>query len=57
MSSFSEFIHMGGYGAFVWSAYGIWAAVMIWIALSARMRHREVKRRLVSRFKAEDLAR
>ena len=25
----SEFISMGGYGKFVWSAYGIWLIVMI----------------------------
>jgi len=27
--SLSEFFHMGGYGAYVWSAYSIWLAVMI----------------------------
>ena len=25
----TEFLHMGGYGGYVWSAYGITAAVLI----------------------------
>lgn len=28
-SSFAEFIQMGRYGAYVWSAYGIFAIVII----------------------------
>lgn len=27
--SMSEFFYMGGYGAYVWSSYAIWLAVMI----------------------------
>lgn len=27
--SFSEFIHMGGYGTYVWSSYGAAALVLI----------------------------
>ncbi len=30
---------MGGYGAFVWSAWGLTAAVLVWIALGARRHH------------------
>ena len=39
MSSFSEFLEMGAYAAFVWPAFGITAVIMIalavqsWIAL------------------------
>lgn len=29
--SVGEFIAMGGHGAFVWSAYGITLAVMLWL--------------------------
>ena len=54
MSALKDFLHMGGYGGFVWSAYGIWAAVMIWIALGARMRHRQVTARLIARLRARD---
>ena len=55
MSAIAQFLHMGGYAPFVWSAYGIWAAVMLWIVLSARARHRTVTRRMLSRFRAEDM--
>ena len=55
MSALKEFLHMGGYAAFVWSAYGIWAAVMLWMALSARARHRNVRRRLITQLRAEDM--
>lgn len=30
----AEFFHMGGYGVFVWSAYGIAAAVLIGLTIS-----------------------
>ena len=30
---------MGGYGAFVWSAWGLTAAVLVWLALGARRHH------------------
>ena len=29
MSSFSDFIHMGGYGAYVWSSYGLTLMVLV----------------------------
>jgi heme exporter protein CcmD len=55
MSALTDFVNMGGYGRYVWSAYGIWALVMIWIAASAHMRHSQVQRRLISRMRAEDM--
>ena len=36
MNSLSEFLNMGGYAVFVWSAYGICAVVMVWNLLHAR---------------------
>ena len=36
----NEILLMDGYGAYVWSAYGITLAVLIWNAWSARMRLR-----------------
>lgn len=29
-ASFSDFLAMGGHGAYVWSAYGICLAVIVW---------------------------
>ncbi len=35
MSSFSEFLDMGGYAAFVWPAFGIAAVIMIGLAVQS----------------------
>lgn len=29
-TSLSDFLHMGGYGTYVWSAYGAVAVVLLW---------------------------
>jgi heme exporter protein D len=34
----SEFLSMGGHGPYVWSAYGITIAVLVWNIWSARAR-------------------
>jgi heme exporter protein D len=34
-----EFLHMGGYAAYVWSAYGITLAVLLFNIWSARRRN------------------
>ena len=45
MSSFSTFFAMGGYGAYVWPAYGLTAVafigVLIWTFTGLRSRRRE----------------
>lgn len=46
MTSLSEFLHMGGYAAYVWGAYGIWLAVMTWNVVAALVRDRRVRQRL-----------
>lgn len=38
-----EFLHMGGYGPFIWSCYGITLATLIWNVWSAR---RELRRQI-----------
>ncbi len=45
-SSFAAFVHMGGHGAFVWSAYGIALTVMIWLVASPWRRHRHLLQEL-----------
>ncbi len=40
-NSFSEFIHMGGYGLYVWGSYAMVAAVMILEVWQLRSRARE----------------
>jgi heme exporter protein CcmD len=36
-----NFLSMSGYGAFVWSCYGLTVAVLVWTAWSARRTLRE----------------
>ena len=38
--SVAEFFAMGGYGLYVWGAYGLTAALLAFEAWSARRRHR-----------------
>ena len=46
MSTLGEFIHMGGYGVYVWSAYAIVAVVLIGNLIVPVLQARELKRRL-----------
>ena len=45
--SFSDFLAMGGYAAYVWSAYGISFAALLWLLFSSLSR----KRRLANEIK------
>ena len=49
--TFSEFIDMGGYGNFVWSAYGIWLLVMIANYVQPRMKEKKIINDLIKRHK------
>lgn len=40
---------MGGYAAYVWSAYGITLAVLAWLVISPLLRQRRLKRDLARR--------
>lgn len=37
----AEFLSMGGYASFVWTAYGISAAALVWLAVSSRKQLKE----------------
>ncbi len=43
MDQLAEFLSMGGYGAFVWPAYGLAMAVLVGMAWASRriLRHRQ----------------
>ena len=49
----SEFLHMGGYAAYVWPAYGLTLAVIVWNIVYARRllsrSREEARRRLAMR--------
>lgn len=42
----SEFFHMGGYGYYVWSAYGLSLVVLALNAISARKQMERVRKSL-----------
>ncbi len=48
MEQIGEFFAMGGYGAFVWSAYGASALVLGWLWVSSLRRLRLLERDLAA---------
>lgn len=45
----SEFLHMGGYGAFVWPCFALAATVLAWNIGAARRRHARARERALRR--------
>ncbi len=43
MEQLQDFLAMGGYGAFVWSAYGVSAVVLGWFWASSLLRLRRIE--------------
>lgn len=52
--NWQEFFFMGGYGLYVWTSYGLMAALLIYNLLAPLQRKRAVMRRLKSRLERED---
>ena len=48
MNAVAEFFHMGGYGFYVWSSYGLALVVLVMNVLVPLQRQRDLKRRLAS---------
>ena len=42
----AEFIHMGGYAAYVWSAYAISMVVLVASLLSPMLQNKKLRRRI-----------
>jgi heme exporter protein D len=51
MSGLAEFLHMGGYAFYVWSAYAIVAVVLVANLIAPIRRERAVRRRLARRLR------
>lgn len=51
-TSFDEFLHMGGYGLYVWGSYGVTLVVMLAEALMARQRLRAARRAVADELEA-----
>lgn len=54
--SVAEFFSMGGYGAFVWSSFGITLALIVGEIIAVRQQHRTILQRLsrMMRMNAEE---
>ena len=53
MDAVREFLHMGGYGFYVWSAYGVALIVLVANVLVPLMRGRELRVRLARQARME----
>jgi heme exporter protein D len=52
MQNLDNFIDMGGYGAYVWPAYGFAALVLLWNLAAPIRRHRQILKTLRHRRRA-----
>jgi len=53
MDTLREFLHMGGYGYYVWSAYGVTLVVLVANLLVPMLRARELRARLARQARME----
>ena len=51
MNSLAEFMHMGGYGSYVWSAYGITFVAMVLAIVIPLRQHKSLRHRLTKQLK------
>ncbi len=49
MKSLADFLHMGGYALYVWSAFGLAAVVLAWNVIAPLQRERALRRELAAR--------
>ncbi|MDR3054948.1 MAG: heme exporter protein CcmD [Zoogloeaceae bacterium] len=52
-NSFSDFLHMGGYGLYVWGSFGMTALLMVAEPWLAARQHRRIVTRLARQLRAE----
>jgi heme exporter protein D len=48
----TEFLAMGGYGAYVWPCFGLVVAVLIWNIVAAKRLHADARRQALRRLAA-----
>jgi heme exporter protein D len=56
-SSWSEFLHMGGYALYVWTSYGLTVVVLGGLLLALVRRHRQLQADLERRTRREQRTR
>ena len=54
MDTLSEFFHMGGYGFYVWSAYGVTFLVLVANVVVPLLRTRELRARLARQARMQE---
>ena len=54
MDTLSEFFHMGGYGFYVWSAYGVTFLVLVANVVVPLLRTRELRTRLARQARMQE---
>jgi heme exporter protein D len=52
----NEFLHMGGYAFYVWTSYGLAAAILIANLLVPMLNARRQRRELIGKLRREGLA-
>jgi heme exporter protein D len=50
----SEFLHMGGYAAYLWPSFGLVISVLVYNVWSARRAHAEARRSAARRLQIEE---
>lgn len=55
--NFEDFVHMSGYGSYVWTAYGLWLVLLVWNIWSALRLRADARRQAVRRTQAAATAR
>jgi len=53
-SSLAEFLAMGGYAVYVWSAYGLFAAFLAACLIQPRLERRRILKQLRARLEREE---
>ena len=51
--SFQEFIHMGGYGFYIWSSYSITAVIFVGLFISLKMQRKKLIKQLRRRHRQQ----
>ncbi|WDE05809.1 heme exporter protein CcmD [Thalassomonas viridans] len=52
--SFSDFLHMGGYGFYVWLSYGVGFVLLLLLFLISKAQHNSVKKQIAKRQQREN---
>ncbi len=55
MTNFNEFLHMGGYGFYVWTCYALTLLIFLGLIVAVRIEHRKIVRQLLRLRKREQL--